>query len=528
MLKVMIVEDEPVIRNGIANSIDWESLGCEVVALAENGIVALENMKTCEVNIVISDIMMPEMDGMELSDHLLNDYSGIKVILLTGYKEFMYVKQAIKMGVSNYILKPTDPDELEAAIKKVVSDINGRMKISDEMENLRCTVQDSKSHLKDKFLYDLMFRPLLNISEIAKKLEYYEINATPFWLIGIGIDSFIELESFFTEEDINILVLLAKNSFEEYIAGTDLKTTAITRDRCVYAIIEYVADFKNELNELLENIKDSIHEQGKFTVSIGVSNEYDQMDKLRMARKEVDACLEQRIFIGGNKIIYNENCFTHMENDTNIIDTKGFIKAIENGENILPEADKIKNGILASKNENQSKNASLEAIVLGVKEYCSTYGKLEDLFDPPVIPLEKIINSKTLAVTADGFYEIALKIASAMQGRINNRYLQVMDAAKKYIDENYNKDISLETVASKVYMSQWYFSKIFKILNGTNFICYIADVRINKAKVILAEHPELKNYEVAEKVGFISVRYFNELFKKIVGLTPSEFRSKSR
>jgi len=528
MFNVMIVEDEPVIRNGINKSIKWDSLDCKVVALAENGRDALEKAALQKIHIVISDIMMPEMDGLELSDHLLDIYSSIKIILLTGYKEFDYVKQAMKMGVSNYLLKPTDPDELEKAVNKVVAEIKSKVELSEEMELLRGTIIQSKYHLREKFLYDLMFRPLLGINDISKEIEYFDINLKPFRLIGISIDSFVELESYFTQEDINILLYMIKTVFGEKVDTYGYPNISISRERNIYAIIEMKENVETELKTLLEDIQSTIYETGKFTVSIGVSGIYGSIDKLRFARKEVDKYLTERVYIGGNKIIselYHDG--TERERKANF-SSEAYLNAIECGENILEEADRLRDNMLLSNDLNVSRNIALESIVLAVKTYCKNYGDLEDLFNPAVIPIENIIHAKTLNIIVDNFYGVSKRINEVMLNKIDHRYLNAINEAKRYIDENYNADISLETVASKVYMSQWYFSKLFKKYYGKNFISYLTEVRIENAKELISQHPELKNYEIAEKIGFISVRYFSELFKKNVGTTLSEYRSKCR
>ena len=529
MIKVMIVEDEPVIRNGIANSLDWESLGCEVMALAENGADAMRKIAQHSVpNIVISDIKMPEMDGLELSDRLLSVYNGIKIILLTGYKDFNYVKQALRMGAANYILKPTDPDELESAIKEAVKDINQRTQMLKEAEDLRNIVQQSKDQLKDKFLYELMFRPLINQDELEKRMQYYGISPSPYWMIGISIDSFAELESYFTEEDINILLYLVRQVFDEVFAGSGLKFSTVYHARCIYAIIESAHCTKDQLFEVLKALCNQVKKQGKFTVSVGVSRVNSCMNQLRHARKQVDRCLEQRIFVGDDQILFYDSLNDGQSDCNNTIDVSDFLNAIKSGENILEEAKKIQESIEQSSSIDYSRNKAFQAIVLGVEAYCADYGKMEDLFNPPMMPLEKITYSKTLTSVSKCFIEIAQRIDEAMKERVSNRYLQAINMAKEYTEAQYAKDINLELIASKVFMSQWHFSKIFKRITGRTYLNYLTEVRINKAKELISSNPELKNYEVSERVGLISVRYFNELFKKVVGLTPSEFRSKCR
>ncbi|MBP3241095.1 MAG: response regulator [Oribacterium sp.] len=120
MIKVMIVDDERFVRRGIIQETDWELIGCEVVAEATNGIEALEKAKEVHPDLVVSDIRMPEMDGLELSQHLIELFPDIKLILLTAYSDFEYARQALRIGVSDYLLKPFEDGELEASIQRLI------------------------------------------------------------------------------------------------------------------------------------------------------------------------------------------------------------------------------------------------------------------------------------------------------------------------------------------------------------------------------------------------------------------------
>ena len=123
-IRVMIVEDEPIIRMGIASVLPWDEIDCEVVALAENGVDGLEKAKSFQPQLVISDIRMPKMDGLSMIETLVSANPDIQVILLTGYKEFEYAQKAISFGVSNYILKPVDQDELLEVVKELAEKID--------------------------------------------------------------------------------------------------------------------------------------------------------------------------------------------------------------------------------------------------------------------------------------------------------------------------------------------------------------------------------------------------------------------
>jgi hypothetical protein len=266
-------------------------------------------------------------------------------------------------------------------------------------------------------------------------MQYYGISANLYWLVGISIDSFVELESFFTEEDVNILLYLVRQYFEEVFCESELQHTTVYHDRCIYAIIESVNCSQEQLCSLLKDLCNRIKNNGKFTVSVGVSKINSDINQLRYARKQVDKCLEQRVYIGDDQILFYDSLQGDAHVDAhNEIDVTGFLNAIKSGDNILEEAEKIQTNLESSRNIDYSRNKAYQAVVLGVEAYCANYGKMEDLFDPPMIPLEKITYSKTLASVSKCFMEIADKIDEAMKERVSCRYLQAINTAKEYTE----------------------------------------------------------------------------------------------
>jgi two-component system, response regulator YesN len=524
MYKVMIVEDEPVIRNGIAKSISWGALGCEVAALEENGRLAFAKFQTLQPDIVVSDIMMPEMDGLELSDRILSFSGRTKIILLTGYKEFDYVKYALTLGVFSYILKPTDPEELEKTVEKAVSELNEANSIANNFKALHDSVETAKPLLRDEFFHELMFRAFVHSVDIQRRLEYFGIRLSRFAVLAVDIDSFAELENSFSEEDVTILIFLIHELSDDLIEQYGYHAVALTYGRCLYLILECEGISAEDSMAFAEELRKTIEQRAKFTVSIGVSNFYDNPADLRIARKEAQKCLAQRVFIGENHVTHIGSVERHASRLEQNLDIQDFLRSIESAGDILQKAETLSQALMNSNDENYVKNTVLQAVVLGVNAYCATYGEMADLFDPPVLPLNPIMQAKTLNAIASAFMDVAIIIDSVMQNKINKRHVQEINRVKEYIAQNYHLDLKLENVASVIFMSQWHFSKIFKKVTGSNFINYLTEVRIAKAKELIKQNPTLKNYEIANKVGFISERYFSELYKKSTGMTPSEFR----
>lgn len=156
-VRVMVVEDEPMIRRGIIQVLPWKELDCEIVAEAENGMDGLEKARRFEPDLVISDIKMPKMDGLSMIEKLKKENPQMEVILLTGFQEFEYAQKAITYGVSDYILKPVDQEEMTRIVGKLAGRIQAAAARQDEWKLLQEKVKESQPILKEKFLHNLLF-----------------------------------------------------------------------------------------------------------------------------------------------------------------------------------------------------------------------------------------------------------------------------------------------------------------------------------------------------------------------------------
>lgn len=528
MIRVLIVEDEPIIRMGILKVIEWDKLGCEVVSVAENGEDALLEVEATQPDLIVSDIKMPKMDGLTMVAQLSKKHPDIKVILLSGYKEFDYAQKAVEYGVSDYILKPVDQDKLEETIKKVAGEILQSQNMISERAALLEKVHSSIPILKDKFIADLLFASPNSIFNIYEKLEYFDISIGEFVLLAITIDSFYDLEQNFTEDDIHVLTFLIIEQADLLKEVFGFSTISFIRDKTVYMIVS-----QNEETELnMDSIQKYCHQislnverNGKFTISIGISNFFSGPLNLRKARTEVDRCLAMCFFMGSNSVIHIRDL---QEQKTDVvkleIDANGYLLAVRNGINILEEGEKISLQIEQSRDSVNIRSIVTEIVMASIRICTDLYGETPELKAYFNEVLLQICSAKTISTLTNIFKQNTIALDKFVKEKMNSRTKHIMDRAFTFINQHSAREISLEEVADYVYMSKWYFSKLFKKEIGINFSEYIMNLRIERAQKIIRENPLLKNYEVAELLGFDNVRYFSQLFKKITGLTPSEFR----
>lgn len=532
MIKVLIIDDEPIIREGLRRTIDWRRLQCDVVGEAENGVEALEKIDRLIPDIIITDIMMPGLNGLEVTRYIRENHPNTKIIFLTGYNNFNFAQQAIKLGAFDFVLKPTNSSELENTIASARDQIIRSNAEAYKQEELRKMLETSLPMLKDKFISDLLYSNINRIEEIGKKMQFFGIILESYIIMTVEIDNYTEMEQKLSEEEKFFYMFSVKEKINELLSGCKLKSIISCNQNTFSVILLFGNDesedmLKSSIISIAEELRNTIENNFPFTVSAGISHYYKDASDIKRAYSEAIICLENRFYIGHNSTIHADDIF-NIESCTGkrVIETKPIFDAIRSG-----NTDKIKielgnvTGILSHENNKQYvRNVCMEIITGCSRSYCEIYGTMDDIFEGGMIPFERIMGFSA----AQDLFNILEAIIGNIIGRINamqkSQTRKVISKASDYINAHFNEDISLNDVAGHVFMSPWYFSKLFKKEAGETFSEFLLMKRIEKAKEFLKNNIELKTYEIAEKIGFNDSRYFGQIFKKVTGMTPMEYR----
>lgn len=526
--RVMIVEDEPIIRMGLERALPWDSVNCEVVALAENGLDGLEKAKDTKPQLVISDIRMPRMDGLAMIKELKALDPELQVILLTGYKEFDYAKKAIAYGVKKYILKPVDQQELLNAIKELAGQVQQKEEARQEWQRLHCRVQESLPILKDKFLNHLLFLGPGSINNVYEKMKYFHIHIERFVILAVEIDSFYELEKEFTEEDIHALFFMIEEGMEQLQGNCEYSVTPFRHEKTEYFIISGNIE-SQDLPDLLEmgrKLCQLVKQKGKFTVSAGLSVIHEGAKEIRAARKEADRCLVSCYYVGKGSVA----CYSDVQagdgkrEREHEFRAEEYFEALKQGENVTAAAEDVCVQLRELKNATLIKTRTTEILSKSFRLLMEEYGECPELLQCFEQTMEKAYMAKTLQNCEELFQECSAWCISFAQKKKKSRTEYIIEKAVQYMKENCRRAVSLDEVADELYISKWYFSKLFRKETGIKFTDYMSNLRIEEAQRLIREDPGLKNYEIAEMLGFGNVRYFSQLFKTVTGKTPSEYR----
>lgn len=534
MYKVIIVDDEAVVRSGLKNTINWNEHGFELVGDYANGREAWEVIELFKPELIISDISMPFMDGLELAGLVSTQFPYIKMIILTGFDEFEYAQQAIRLKVSDFVLKPITAQEIRKLLDRVKAEMDEETSRREDLGRLNHQLSQSLPLLKERFLERLVAVGL-GKTEIEERLTYFELPPRlPLYLtMVVDIDDFGNRELHSYEHDAEFLRFAAFDIFKETMEREGIMLLR-TREERMVAIIGG-PDNESLLYErvftLAEEIRHHIEKYLKFTVTVGIGRSCAYLEQLPLSYKSALSVLDYRFLLGKNRVlsILDIEGKPSAPMPPNLDWDRKMASAVKTGS--IQEANAlIEIGIAQLK----TSNAPIEACFFQMHKVVLTLmNSIQELvvhdnelsFDRQM-KLMDVYRFKTLDEVELWLKEVVRSIISTIADNRSHLTNMQIHRAVDYIDTNYANDrMSLQDLCRHVLMSTSYFSLVFKQHTGETFIEYLTGVRIKKAKELL-NSTTMKFYEIAEKVGYRDPNYFSILFKKHTGITPKDYREK--
>lgn len=537
MLKVFLVEDEIVMREGIKNNVAWEEEGFDFVGEASDGELAWPMIKELKPDIVITDIKMPFMDGLELSRLVKKELPDTKIIVLSGYNDFDYAKQAISIGITDYLLKPISSAKLIEAVREVAVQIEKERVKQGEMIRYHQQIAEYELLERQRFFKDLMFNRM-SMSEILERGQKLEINLTARYYQVVLYKIMQAEENFAYSQELVEL----NNRLQEMFDGQE-HVYAFEQGTEGWALL-LKADSEAEAQRLLEDT---------IAVLSAVTEGYDRLQYFGGIGKRVQRLRElPESYDNANRAFSLRyiGSLNRFASDEELKRQPLFDMDMDGIDLSTLDVGKIDRRIL----ENFLKSGLKEEVGHFVEDYFAGLGKENtnslmfrqyitmDMYFCTAAFIENLghdmecitehcgdIRDIAMALTdIVGTREYLVKLigeAIALRDKASaKKYGSLLDTAKAYIAQNYDKeDISLNTVAASVNISPSHFSTIFSQEMGETFIEYLTNVRMNKAKELLM-CSNMKSAEIAYAVGYKDSHYFSYLFKKTQECTPKEFR----
>lgn len=532
MYRILIADDEEQIREGIIKKIDWEKIGYTIVGSAENGLDALEKAEHLHPDVVMTDIKMPFMDGLELGEKLRASMPAVKLIIFSGFDEFEYAQQAIKMNAAEYILKPINSEELTETLKKIKIQIDREVAAKRDVEVLKKHYEESLPAMREQFLTGLI-EGRIPKEQLKPKAAQFQINLdAEGWAVALLRVDAKEKTAQVLQGKEELVPILLKCTMEEELKEYFSFLAFLVAD-CVTVIVEInpsegVLPLVNRMNQICKSACRVLGTK----VMAGVSTVTKSLYQLQHYYQEAQSALEYSAVMGGDKAIY----IADIEPDTSVK-----VEFDEHDENEIINAIK-----LANKQEISDKlNAVFErfrAVVLPLGQYqifllemmtsllkvLHAY-KMDEtqIFGTNYSFVQTISKLHSPQDMKRWCTEICMKISANIEReRLDSTKLLTRNA-EQYIHEHYSdSDISVENLCSYLHVSPAYFSTVFKRESGMSFVSYLTDVRLQKA-VELLNVTDDKTYIIAQKVGYTEPNYFSYVFKKKFGVSPSKYRNQS-
>jgi two-component system, response regulator YesN len=528
LIKLLIVEDESSTRKGLIKHIKWDELGIGLVKEARDGIEGLEIAGSMEPDIIISDIRMPRMNGIEFCAHIREQFPECKIILLSAYSDKAYLKSAIHLNVVNYVEKPINIEEFRNSLKKAVDLCVENEKKKQTEKNISTALYDTLPFIRQNIVHNLVGKNVLS-EEIVKdiKIAGVPFNVNDFYKVSIISPLYINEQSNQTKQTCCNEII----SFLEKCPG-DLNHIAAIKDFdhiiiiscCKFdiknsALISVYQSLKYHLGQDLTVYKDLFWAVGQTSFGMSCIR-----DSYVTALTE----FEKLFFLGYGKIVFfNDRPESEFSINKGILsDFSGLLQNLQKDK--LTEF--IENLYINISTHigtpiNEIKNVFFQMTSLLFKE-----GEVRGLQLSNVQGKEEkylwVIISKfqTLQELKDYLLEQIDKILQGIEDIESNSraILEVMN----FIKENYKKPyLSVKLLADHVYLTPTYLSSLFKKETGKTISEYLTEIRIEKSLDLLMK-PHAKLHEVAEKIGYSDPNYYAKNFKKLKGLTPSQFRRK--
>lgn len=524
LYKVFLVEDEIVTREGIRDKVDWQSSHFEFSGEAADGETALPLLQAVRPNVLITDIRMPFMDGLQLCKIVRERMPWVKVVVLSGHDEFEYAQQAIKLGVTEYLLKPVTVQDLQQVLRRLAAQLDRESQEQENLRQLEHQIEENRATLRERLLLKLLVGAIptaeaieqsqllgleltarhylvmvvrIEFCDPAEPFDYYECQRVQHIVSSLAENN---PDVFLLNKDMEELVLIMKGHTLEYLQEErDLLLERIQRQatgtKCQLAI--GIGSVKDRLADFPRSFVEAVaHAQQSPCKNQGGSD--DSIDKAELLKIDKSA-IEDYLKCGARE------------------DFDAFFDAF-----VRPLGETVFRSYIV-------KNYIFMDIVLTTARFVNSLGGDVDQIVPGLDHVETILaHLQTIEQIREQAHRILDDALMFRDGRTGSQHAGMIQQAKEYIDHRFmDPDISLNEVAGRVNHSPSHFSAVFSQETGTTFKEYLTEIRLRRAKELLRT-TSLRSSEIAYRVGYGDPHYFSYVFRKNTGLTPTDFRAQAQ
>lgn len=530
-VKILIIDDEYTIVDGLS-SFPWEEYGCEVVGTSQNGQEGLELLESLNPDLVFTDIRMPKMDGLTFAAEAKKSNPHLRIVFLTGYDSFEYVQEAIRVGGSDYLLKPVNFRKLDELVRRLCEEIRKENEVQSYYRDLQKTFEAELPYIRTKLISDLLQGRIGTSAELNERIR----------AVGVKIEKYVCIaitrENAHSGEENNWMEQLAFLNIGEEIFG-EFSSEVLGEYDDLNLKFGFVLLFPQDMSsmdcmrrsvEASEKLKTVAEKLIRYKLCIGISDVETAAEDISKAYREACTACSQSIYLGENTIVQYRDLDAVTSRNISISEGKKqrlFMK-IYSGQlvEVCEELEKIFQ-------VEESDLAACKYMALDLLVSCLQYPFLcrvkceiqEREYDYSFLQngIKVISNAKTIDEIVQYLSKGFSLLATQNNKDTEDRYQHIVNDMISYVGTHYMENLTLDMLADYFHMSRTYVSRLLKRYTNQSFLKILVDVRMEKACQMIMED-QYKVYEIAQKVGYNDFSYFIQAFKKKFGVTPNEYR----
>lgn len=526
---VLIVDDDRRIREGLIRHIDWEVLGFDIPMQVQSALEALEIFKYKKIDVLITDIRMPAMSGLELSEKVSASYVHTVIVILSGYSDFQYAKTAMKYGIRHYITKPTDLDQFSKVLTGIKNDLEAKKQHIEQIKDMEKRYNTAVEMLLEQFFVDISHGAIKSEITVQNFMSKHNIHFpfSYFNVITVDISDFENTALKKQIYDSNQFSISIKNMLKIILNDYNVTYyTYSTTDSSINIILNFddnagIAGLSESLYEYCRNI-------GGVETLVAVSSSVTNLRHISICYNQVQEILSLKQHAGVKGVVRYADIESSITVDINYPSEKEklLLSYITNMES--PKAKNIIDSIflplVSYRGHLDTCREYMVKLLFAIESCINDFNiDIKDIFGEKLFPLKKALEFRSSEDIIFWLKEFTVKVINHLNDIKLPYSYRFVEKTKDYIEENYMKDITLFSASEAVHLSPTYISKIFKKTTGYNFIEYLSMTRVNKAKLLLSD-TNSKIYEVGTSVGYKSIKHFSQVFKSYTGMTPTEYR----
>ncbi len=525
MYKVLLADDELLDLEGMKQFIPWSELGLVVVGAVNNGFAACELMEMQSIDILVTDVNMPNMSGLELARIAIDKKPDVRVIFVSGYQDFHYVKQALSLKACSYVLKPMDDNELISSLQQIVQDL--------KTEERRKEEEEQYYHMKPMAKNDLLIRLLQGEltwerpDGIAKIAVSYGLDklAGPLRTAVLEMDDLEWMQYGDTQSATGQKLEVLLQEINDVILGHDMGYCfRLSRQRV--AVVMHGQGMNDRIYEMFEEVISRL----SFSVTIGLGEPVQDVSQLPISYKQALEALDGKIFFGKGDLINYEDVRRAPElSDAKTLDIRldALFKAMS-AYDLVGIHDEIEN-LFQTESTLRSRftiyNLAMY-IIFKLDHYLHTLD--EDLFEMLEMELHSldiVLKFEIMGDIRSWLVRKVFEISEKLRHRENSKNSKLIREIMIILRERMQENITLKDIAQQFLFSPNYLGHLFKEEVGKSFSEILTGMRMERARELLKD-PTLKIYEISNLVGYRYIPYFSRQFREAFGMTPMDFRKR--